>query len=575
MKPKHLKLWLLLFLLEGFLSEIYMFAMPFDTSRGHTINYTAMRLALAGLGGLLLLTCLALLLHFEQSSQSAHSLSRRLDEKLTNTDGRLFTRQFFLGLALVFITELYLMSYISIPQPLRPVLVWGWLTALHTWLMLRRLYRNLYRQRPGLFTRLRSKWQGSLPVQRQVMQILFVIGLIYFAAFIPINSSSQPTNSKPYFGHDDEIVIYPSVIKTLTPGATITESVNNLLIDNNWWYGYPYLPISAATLILPRIIYGPAFGEHVQLNLLLLRQFINILPMLLALALLVYLVTRFKSKLVSVGLYLFLLFLPGVFLFNIRFWHPDSLILLLILLTFFFLQRDALRFKKYFYLAAVTCALAAAIKLWGFFFFLAIAGYLLAGLLRKVIPFKGALLAGVGFIAVMGLTFIISSPCLLYPATVKSLVNDWGHQLSTNATGYNEPDPEGVYQTGLPNWLRYFDKYFMHPWFFFFAFTALALGSLWGSQVYLNRLLLAWCLVTAVYLVEFVAVKSYQYMMPLMLPLYAGGFLLPALADSSAGLRGPAWLTHPVTRRWLWGLLLLTVIGQFAVNINTIIKFLF
>ena len=573
-KPKHLKIWLLLVLLEGSLSGIYLVAMQFDSNRGHTLNYPAIRLALAGLGGLLLVVCLGLLWNFQRRPNSALNLCTRLDEKLTGTTRRLFVLQFFLGVALVFITELYLMSYISIPQPLRPVLVWGWFICMHTWLMLRLLYRNLYHQRPGLFARLRSKWQGSLPVQRQVMQIMFVIGLIYFAAFIPINSNSQPTNFKPYFGHDDEIVIYPSVINILTPGATFTESVNNLLVDNNWWYGYPYLSISAATLILPRILYGPAFGEHVQLNLLLLRQFINILPMLLALALLVYLVTRFKSLPTSVGMYLFLLSLPGVFIFDMRFWHPDSLVLLLVLLTFFFLQRDALRSKKYFYLAAVTCALAAVIKLWGLFFFLAIAGYLLAGMLRKVIPLKKAVLAGVGFIAVMGLTIIISSPCLLYPATVKSLVNTWGHQLTTNATGYNEPDPEGVYQTGLPNWLRYFNKYFMHPWFFFFAFTALVLGSLWGSQVYLNRLLLAWCLVTVVYLVEFVAVKSYQYMLPVMLPLYAGGFLLPALAEPGTGLRGPAWLTRPLTRRLLWGLLLLMVIGQFAVNINTILKFL-
>ena len=40
-KPKHLKIWLLLVLLEGSLSGIYLVAMQFDSNRGHTLNYPA------------------------------------------------------------------------------------------------------------------------------------------------------------------------------------------------------------------------------------------------------------------------------------------------------------------------------------------------------------------------------------------------------------------------------------------------------------------------------------------------------------------------------------------------------
>jgi len=571
MKPNHLKLWLLIFVLEGVVAEIYLLTMRFDTSRGHTLNYATFRMIFVGLGCILLLLAINFLVHFIRKPGLPINLSHTFDEKIRESPAGLITFQFSIGLALVFISEMYLMSYISIPEPFRPLLVWAWMGLMHTWLLLRLLYRDLYNKRAKLATLLQSKWKNSLPVQRQVVVIMTIIGLIYFAAFIPINLSSEPTDGRPYFGHSDEIVIYFSVIKILTPGSTITESISNLLIDNNWWYGYPYLPISAATLILPRIFFGNSFGEHIQLNLLLLRQFVNILPMLLALALLVYLVTHFKNRLYAVGMYLFLLFLPGVFRFNYRFWHPDSIILLLIVLTFYFLQRDRLRYKRYFFLAAMTCGLAAVIKLWGFFFFLVIAGYLLAGMFRKVLPLRRTVLAGVGFIAVMGSTILISSPALLYPATVKSLVNDWGHQLSTNASGYHEPDPEGVYKTGLNNWLNYFDLYFMSPWFFFFAFGALILGSLWGSQTYLNRLLLGWCLVTGIYLIYFVAVKSFQYMMPLMLPLYASGFMFPGLAN---GHNGPAWLSSPNTRRLMSFILLLMVVIQFAVNITKILRLL-
>ena len=569
MKPKHLKLWLLLFIMEDLLAGISLFSMRFDINRGHTLNYGTLRLVLAGLGGLGLLSAFIFLVYLYWKPNSAFNFSMALDRKIRGPVERLLTIQFFIGLATVFISEMVLMSYISIPEPFRPFLGLGWLCLLHSWIFLRLLYRDLYHKKASLQTLLRNRWQNSLPVQRQVVMILLVISLIYFAAFIPINLSSKPTDGRPYFGHSDEIVIYFSVIKVLTPGANLTASINNLLIDNNWWYGYPYLPISAATLIIPRIVFGTSFGEHVQLNLLLLRQFVNILPMLLALALLVYLVTRFKNRLYAVGMFLFLLFVPGIFNFNYRFWHPDSIILLLIVLTFYFLERDQLRFRRYFSLAAVTCGLAAVIKLWGFFFFLVIAGYLLAGFYKKILSFKYMLVAGIGFIAVMAFTMLISSPSFMYPATVKSLVNDWGHQLSTNATGYNEPDPEGVYRTGLNNWLQYFDLFYMRPWFFFFAWAALILGSLWGKQTYLNRLFLGWCLVTGIYLVYFVAVKSYQYMMPLMLPLYASGFMFPALAIEKSQ---PTRLATLFKRFSPWVVLLVLVVIQYAMNIKTILN---
>ena len=49
----------------------------------------------------------------------------------------------------------------------------------------------------------------------------------------------------------------------------------------------------------------------------------------------------------------------------------------------------------------VVCGLAAAIKLWGLFFVLAIAGYLLAGLLRKKLTPGKMILAGALFILTM------------------------------------------------------------------------------------------------------------------------------------------------------------------------------
>ncbi len=96
-----------------------------------------------------------------------------------------------------------------------------------------------------------------------------------------------------------------------------------------WQYGYPYLTVSAAVLFIPRLIFGNQFGEHVQLNIFLLRQFVSVLPMILAMLLAVYLVTRFKSLLMSVCMFIFLALVPGIVKYNQNFWHPDALVVLL------------------------------------------------------------------------------------------------------------------------------------------------------------------------------------------------------------------------------------------------------
>ena len=75
-----------------------------------------------------------------------------------------------------------------------------------------------------------------------------------------------------------------------------------------------------------------------------------------------------------------------------------ALAVLAVVLTIFFLERDRLRFGRFFWLAAVFCGLATAIKLQGVFFFLTIPGYILAGLLKKKILPGRAALAAVGFV---------------------------------------------------------------------------------------------------------------------------------------------------------------------------------
>jgi hypothetical protein len=402
-------------------------------------------------------------------------------------------------------------------------------------------------------------------VQRKVFAILAILGLIYFLVFIPFNLLRDGNGNFYLLG--DEQVIYPDVVKVLNPQVSLDAIVHNVLESWPWWYGYPYLPISASVLLIPRLIFGDQLAAHIQLNIGLMRQFVSVLPMVLALMLAAYLVTRYKSVLMSVSMFVFLLLVPGVVKINYQFWHPDSIILLLILLTIYFLQKDNLRFGRYFYLAAVACGLTIAIKLWGLFFVLAIAGYLLAGLHQKELTLRRFTLSGLYFIIILVITIVVTSPSLLAPYITRVALESWKDQQTKILFGPKPVDPTGYYKTNLSNWLKYFGFHFMKGYFFFFAYFALVTGSLWGSRKYLNRILLAWCVATTIFLVYFSAMKNFQYMLPVAIPLYCGAFLFPNITEITTNSKWLSFLVKPLTRKIVWGLTITLFSSQFIINL--------
>jgi hypothetical protein len=342
--------------------------------------------------------------------------------------------------------------------------------------------------------------------------------------------------------------------------------VYRFVIHEEYHYGYPFFYLNGLILFGSRLAFGPDFANHTQVNLFLLRQFVSVLPMTLACWIFVYIVTRFKSWWFSTGMFVVMLLIPGVVRYNQHFWHPDALMVLFVALTFYYLQRDRQRFGRDFYYAAVMCALAAAVKLYGFFFFLAIAVYLLAGLIRKILSLKKMLFAGLAFLLVLGAALLASSPFLLVPSARQTMVAILSGKTAEMETGYSEADPENIYRTGLDAWMPFFALHYTQPYFFYFLFGALLLGSFLGPAKDLNRLLLAWCVVVAGYLIFFVAVKSYHYQLPLFLPLYAGGFLFPSILNAPAGTVSQ-FLQKPSTRRIIWGLTAAMIGSQFLFNL--------
>jgi hypothetical protein len=571
MKPKHLLSFLIIVFLEGILVEIVVLGMRFDPGRGHIFNYATLRLALVGMVFVVLLALLGLIIAGWLAPEWRNRRMAWLDTQLAGPKKRLFLVQGALIVASVFLFEFFLLTYLAFPIPIRPLFLWAGLTGLQAWLVLRIAYAGMYRQRPNLPVWLQAKWIGLEPVQQKVFTILALLGLAYFLVFIPFNLLRNEFGQ--FYLLQDEQVIYPDVVQAFAPQANFGAAVQNVLGSWNWAYGYPYLPISASVLILPRLIFGSEFSQHTQLNIFLLRQFVSVLPMVLALMLAVYLVTRYRSTRLSVSLFVFLALIPGVVKVCYRFWHPDSIILLLVLLTIYFLQKDELRFGRFFYLAAVAIGLTTAIKLWGLFFFLAIAGYLVAGLIQHKLSYKKLILSGALFILAMLGAFIISSPSMLVPYVARGALASWTDQQNKILLGPERFDTSGIYETTLTNWLKYFGQHFMKAYFFFFAIFALAAGSFWGARQKLNRILLAWSVPVVVFLAYFSTMKSFQYMLPVGIPLYCGALLFPAIAEAPPGSKWLGFLAKPQAGKIAWGVTLAFFVSQLIINLVILVLF--
>jgi hypothetical protein len=564
MKPKHLLFFCLITLVEGIGVQVALWGMTFDPGRGNILNYATLRLALSGIVFLILIALTVFMIGLFRKQNWGSRLSALLDKQLIGTKKRLFFAQGVFLILTFFLSECFLMTYLAFPVPMRPVFLWATLTCLQVWIVVRIAYAELYRQRPSLIVCLRTKWTEALPVQRKVFIVIAILGLLYFAVFIPVNL--LPDQYGNFFVHADEKVLYPDVTQGIFFEGTVSGMVHSVMEKWPWQYGYTYFTSSAAVLLIPRLIFGDQFTAQIQLNIFLLRQFVSVAPMVLALTLAVYLVTRYRNMLTSVGMFVFLAAVPGIVKYNVRFWHADSLVVLLVVLTIYALQKDKLRFGRFFYLAAVFCALAAAIKLWGLFFGPVIAGYLLAGLYKKRLTVGKLFLSGSFFVLAMLAAIFISSPPLMAPYIARVALRGWLPRQSSLLAGYG-PDTTGEYNTGLTNWLKYFGFHFMKGYFFYFSIFALVSGSLWGARVRLNRILLGWCAVTTFFLAYFVALKNFQYMLPLAVPLYCGAFLFPAVTAGNPDTKWGAFLARPVTRKVVWGITILMFTSQFVINL--------
>ena len=562
MSPKTLKALLLAAFFEGVAALAWLMVNPSKQANARLFGYSYLRLGLAGVVVVLLgvLAALAWMAWREAKYTGV------IDPLLWERDHLYFIQSGLLAGVIIAIA-CFVFSWLFIPPNLRPVIAWAGLVIVQSWLAIAISYREVYRQKDfARRYRLLPAWSDLEQVQKKVLLILLGLGLVYFALFIPLNLTGANDEHTFSIGGGDEYVIYPVVTTMYQPAKTFSASLYHIFIYEDYHYGYPFYAVSALTLLPVRLAAGPQFIHLTQVNLLLLRQFVSVLPIILAALVLVYLATRFRKLFMAAGLFALILSIPGVVRINHNFWHPDALNLLFIVLTLYFLDRDRLRFGRNFFLAAVACGLSAATRLYGFFFFLAIAAYLLAGLAKHSLSRWQTLGKAGLFAGLMVITILFSDPFLFSASARANLIRIMNDKHSEMANGYNEPDPQQIYHTGWEAWLPFFEEGYAANFFSVFLLASVIVGTLLGRQQIFNGMLLAWVVVLAGYLIYFVAVKSSQYMLPLFVPFYAAAFSIPV---SMEGDRYPA-LVH----KSAWGLVILACLAQFTIQILKLPLFL-
>ncbi len=533
-----MRLLLLFISVEGFLAVWMTQVIPSEASAAFWLGYSKPRLALAGIGLLVaVFLAVAVGLSLLRPTQFL-AWAARIHLWLTK-DNRLLGVTLSLGGVALLAAWSFLFTWLFVPAPLRWMLAWAGLAAIQTLVWLVIALPDLYAEKrvaARIFDLPRMRNLNAY--QRMVLKTLLVIGALYWAAFIYPNLQNSDAHTLQFSG-GDEGIIYPVFTHMFAPARSFQEGMYFFFLYEDYHYGFPFYLLSALTVLPLHLLSGGRLAEASQLGLLLLRQFISAAPLVLAAIVLVWMQTRFRSLWKAASLFGLLLIIPEMVNYCICFWHPDGLTTLSVALTLFFLDRDRMRFGANFYLAAAFCGLASSLRLYGFFFVLAIPVYLIAAGAREKKPWNALIWHAVGFVGVMLAVFILSSPYLLDDHARSQAIAILFSKTDEFAHGYTGiQDTAGLFQMGLGAALKWVSYPYAPPVFLLFLLGSLGAACVYGREKFANRLIFLWILPPTVYLVWFVAVRSSHYWLPVMLPLYSAAF---GLAGPLEEIALPGW----------------------------------
>ena len=354
--------------------------------------------------------------------------------------------------------------------------------------------------------------------QQKTILVLGALSLVLIALYIIPNTQGAKNPEMLSIFQSDEYAQYPYVLHMLNGGTTIIQNIHTFLVYGHYYYGYPFYFFSGLALLPVKLILGSNWTASTSTIVIVLRETINVLPMLLAIWLLVWMQTRFRSFWKSLLLFLFLETISAVVANNL-WWHPDSLLVLFCVLTLFFLQRDNLRFGINFYLSGIACALAIGAKTLGVLFISTYIIYLLYGLLSKKISFWKAVRTASLYLLVLAGTIILSNPQLLMPIERGEIIAVFKSNLSESTNGF------WVAGGGLiQNWSTftgYIHTYYDGWWLCIPALIFLIAGVVSKKYRLISLLLLGWIVTYCGYFIFIASTLRPHYFLPVILPLYA------------------------------------------------------
>jgi hypothetical protein len=519
---KKITTTLLAILIVGILTLPLTLVSPSEGESAFWMGVSKGRLAIFAVHVLIVIIA-AMLLISGSKRQYNSPISQRIGKFLNQASHYTTLRYVLFGVS-VFLSFAFVNFSILIPQALSALS--GWL-AFSAW-MLYSLFIKLV-QAPADFVPVKfstpfPSWKNLSKTQKRTALVLLGLGLLYFCLFIPLNLKSSGSRNELNL---DEMLMLPHVEKMLSAQPNLHTALYRFLVYGDYIYGFLFYGFSALLLLPVKLIYGPSYADHLQLVMLLLRQFANVLPAVLSCFIVTWLATHFKKFWASIIVFIILLTLPGMTGINNTFWHPDAINLLFIALTLYYLDRDQFKFGPNFYFAAITCGASIATRLFGIFYFLAIGLLLAAGMIKKVLTPRKAIVTGLLFIILMGGAILVSNPYTFSPGELGAAKATFMHRQSVLANGINEPDPEHIYRTGIDAWWPFFTRNYGSGVTLVFLSISSVIGALGKQRKAFYGALLGWLIVIGTYLTGFVLVKSPWYILPFLIPLYCAAMALP------------------------------------------------
>ena len=361
-----------------------------------------------------------------------------------------------------------------------------------------------------------------------ILPILLGIALVLFLLAIIPNHQASENLAMVTMLEPDEGVVIPVMQKMISGGPTLKQTLGRFIVYEYYYYGLPFFGFGALLMLTLR---GLGLEGNFTLMMLVLRQFISVLPTLGGLLVLTYIQDQFKTWR-SIALFLFLAIIPAT-LRNALWLHPDGLVIFFSAMVLYFLWKDQHQLGKNFYWAAAFCGVLTATKLVGLYFFLTVLVCLIWYFVKRQGNWKQVVRAGSLFIGLMLLFFLLSNTFLLSKNGRIQYLYTLQGQASWLSEGYGV-----VYAKGLAAALPILKEDYGSVGFILLAFALTTFGIRQEKSRLHSALFLAWVLPLSISVFFFTHFK-YQYWLPVSLPLFSSFILLiPEKKDTSAPKRG-------------------------------------